>query len=465
MPEPSLAQAQKRRQKEIEMGRAASVSEPTIMQVPRDLGLRRWVANVLVMGMVAGIAVFLCDPGYYGPRPSHLWERLTTPLAKLSIDVACKFLQMLGLQFRAMGLQLTAIGTGGSLWFPEVDYELGQIHLLCPMLIVGGIVAAATWDIGWLKKLLIITVAIALPLPALYLIHGFLVALTARLYWDGWEGFRHLEANLAICLTTVVVIGVWMAVKVIVGGKPEEQVEAASTSMARVRPPLLWAATIATCLVMILLLFKPTRIPPWAHGFLIKRVMIAGFAVILAFLAIMLVLAPRGGRRARRWAQIGALIPAMTGGAMAPVAFLLMLVVLAAQDPRAEALCGRPLGQGELKMIERRVLRPLTPIAWLAAGAAMFGALQFTLIVRFRIEPFIPGLRAVSYPAYVLAVAVLAALLGAWEFISTRKQSLWLSDGPLAAGCLGVLSILVLGLTWVWPSHVVEDALRTSLAP
>jgi len=316
---------------------------------------RRWTANAAACAILLIVVAAL-----WAPRRLNVAGRLSAPAllapaddgVRTTLVRSLKILRMRAAEAEHAGLPAVEIVApdGGTHTFSGLMDGGAFRDGFFPgwaAAVLGAFLAAATWNLGWVRRGVVLAAGLVLA-PVLMVVFAgafqaiALAAVGVRahdLFW-AWPLGARVGVFAALAATGLA----WWAVQAVVTDEPDEALPAA-TAHAVSAPPLLWAcALVAPALAAAAALdaagitgdvpdlFRP---PPVAAVLAVAG--LVGGAALLAG-ALM------RSDRCRRWAPLPLLLAAPAGAA---AGVLLLAAALAVHDQRCRVYCRPPRRRGD----------------------------------------------------------------------------------------------------------------------
>lgn len=428
----------------------------------REAVVRRRTAGVMAMLMAVG-GVWLVHAWEKYPPGQHFSVAVAEKLIIAANKTSCVALNCMGRSWDTEGQLLFPTDAQGSrleaegLFVREEGSPMMHAPLLLVLLLGGCVVAIRSWELGPKRRVTILLLTLVLTIPLLVLFTGLFQAiglLAALKRGDHMLSMAGVAAYASLQATTILLVISWLLVKDLV--RPVEHVQLAPLPSNAVlsRPPILWAAMIASAVLMAALLRRVYRLQAadaWMGGSFGFRMIVGAVAAAAAWALLNAVLLR--GRWAIRWVLVPLVGLAFVSDLSLTCSLVFLLSALAVNDERTEVVCGREVDGDSYERLFRRAMRPLTPLACILVTLAALSAAGAVLARLSGIElpyldtlwtplPRAEGLR--SFGAIAALLAIIGAVAAVWEGRELRRAKLPGSASLAVAAAVGLASLIAL---------------------
>ena len=386
----------------------------------RDAAGRHWAANIVTLALTVCAAICLQYPGF-SLVPATV--RANMAPIELAGDCTAAFCKPLGVDCERQGGRLVfvdATGTSHQFVVPEAAWGLRSMPELLVMLVVGSLLAVRTWALGWVRKLILVLLAVFVPACLAAVFTGLFIAVLAALFLDRPEMFHKLlplPSRLALFATAVSVGFIWCAVKAIIAAKPSDDEPATRRLPFFYRPALLCAVAAPLGVYLVAFFCKPDA----SLSEVLPEIGATTCAALSCLMLSVLVLLAGivGQNRAVRWLWAPVLLTGVCAGGGMVMALAFMLAILARNDSLLEYRRGSAPTEAAQPIGDGRALRPLIAVAWVLILTTLFSTLM-AAVGYFRLVAFwnwaLIGMRW-----WGPALSITGILLARWDFLALPK--------------------------------------------
>ena len=413
---------------------------------------RRWTANALTMLAVAGVMVLLLWPAKFQPLPAVGQIRLTSATQQWSLKCTQAVMAVMGFEMTSRGSTVTILDPDRyvhQLTIADSARTVGAVFWPVVLAaVLGAIAAAATWNLGAVRRSVLVVSAVLVPPVLLIVLDGAFLAVALATWIHGRQGgiLAYALATQTAAFVTLALTGLWwwalwelMSEKEEQGGDSKSEADAPPTLLPAVRPPALWAAPVAAG--MAIFLAVPALM---LHVGEDQRIWLPAVRLLLQSAPplaclVLTVLALLGRRGAAAAAPLPLLLMPLLGGGGLVGGAAFLIVLLAVKDLRTRALFAPP-DEETAARIARRVRRPLTWIAWVLLSAAAMALAA--LVIRKWLLTSLPVPRWIATGWALVPLAVAGGALAMWEAWALARDGLVRPALPARAGVV-VAALLV----------------------